>query len=609
MTAPDAARRSELRPLVSRVPITTRRYQGPSALAFSPDGRRVAFVSGLGSEYAAWEIDAAGGEPSEILRVPGAAVSGLSVSPTGDLFASAHRGGTERWQIYVRRPDGRLDGIAVSDGDRVQHLLSARAVSPDGRLLAVSSNARDPEDVDVVLVDARTGAQRRLVEDAAWHVVGGWSPDGRRLAVMRVTQNTDQTVLLVDPSTGERTEITPHSGEEQNVPAGWLADGRPVIITDHGREHLWLAAVDTTTGNREVIARHDWGVELATTSADGGTVAWTVNEDGYSRLLYRIDGGRTHEVDGLDGVVLDLTLSPGGDSLACSCQPVTAPAELRIVDTVSGTARTPQTAAGGTDERLRPATVRIPGPRGDIPAFVYRPDGSAGGEARRPALLLIHGGPEGQSAPRLSAQALPFVAAGIAVVAPNIHGSTGYGKSWQEAIHREWGSIDLDDFRAVAEWMKAQPDFDRARLGVMGGSYGGFATLLCITRLPEYWRCAVDMFGPGNLVTMLEDAEPNWRRWNRLWIGDLATDREKLRERSPVTHADGVRCPLLVLHGVNDPRTRRRESDDFVARIRELGGRVEYHVFENEGHGFTDADNAAFAAKTIQEFVVRELIG
>lgn len=605
-TTPEAIRPSELRPLVTRVTATTRRYQGPSALAFRPDGRRLAFVSGLGSEIAVWEIDLAGGEQAEVLRVPGATVTGVSMSSAGELFASAHRGGTERWQVYVRRPDGRVEGIAVSDGDRVQHLLSAGAASPDGRLLAVSSNARDPEDVDIVLVDAATGAQRPLVQGAAWHVAGGWSPDGGRLAVMRVAQNTDQTVLLVDPATGEASDITPHPGEEQNVPAGWLADGRPLVITDRGQEHLWLAAIDAATGDREVVARHGWDVELATTSRDGRVVAWTVNEDGYSRLLYRVGGGDPREVGGLDGIVLDLALSPSGDSLAYSYQPVTTPAELRVVDTGSGTSRTLRVAVGRSDERMRPATVRIPGPQGDIPAFVYRP---AGGDARTPALLVVHGGPEAQSVPRLSPQVLSLLAAGIAVVAPNVHGSTGYGKSWQTAIHREWGSIDLEDFRAVAEWMRAQPDFDPERLGVMGGSYGGFATLLCITRLPEFWRCAVDIFGPGNLVSVLEDAEPNWRRWNRLWIGDLATDREKLRERSPATYADRVRCPLLVLHGVNDPRIRKRESDDFVARVRELGGRVEYHVFENEGHGFTHPENAAFAARTIRDFVVRELIG
>src|SRR5437660_5486525 len=475
MTAPDMDRRPDLRQLVARVPVTTRRYQGPSALAFSPDGSRLAFVSGLDRAHAVCEVDVAGGEPAEVLRVPGAQVSGVAWSPAGDLFASADRGGTERWQVYVRRPDGRVEDIAVSEGDRVQHLLSARAVSPDGRLVAVSSNARDPEDVDVVLIDAGTGARRPLVEGPAWHVAGGWSPDGRRLAVARVDQNTDQTVLLVDPDTGDATELTPHAGEEQNVPAGWLADGRPLVITDRGQEHLWLAAVDPATGEREAIARPEWGVELATASADGRTVAWTVNEDGYSRLWHRTGGGHSREIGGLDGVVLDLALSPAGDLLAYSYQPVAAPAELRLVETAGGAARTLRAAAGGADERLRPETVRIPGPRGGIPAFVYRP----GGEGRLPAVLLIHGGPEAQSTPRLAAQAVPLLAAGIAVVAPNVHGSTGYGKSWQTAIHRRWGAIDLEDFRAVADWMAARPDFDPERLAVMGGAYGGFATRMC----------------------------------------------------------------------------------------------------------------------------------
>ena len=198
---------------------------------------------------------------------------------------------------------------------------------------------------------------------------------------------------------------------------------------------------------------------------------------------------------------------------------------------------------------------------------------------------------------------------GIALVVPNIHGSTGYGRAWQAAIHKDWGGIDLRDLRAVTEWMRTRPDFDPDRLAVYGGSYGGFATLTCVTQLPEIWRCAVDVFGVANLVTMLENSQPNWRRFLDRWIGKLPDDREKLVARSPITYVDRIRCPMLVLQGENDPRVPREESDQVVERLRALGRRVEYVVYPDEGHGFTKRKNMDDANERVVAFLTKELLG
>lgn len=593
------------RPLVCGVPVSTRRYQGPSALAFAPDARHLAFISGLGPSYAAWRIPVDGGEPQPFLEIAGANLSGLSWSPSGTLVASAHRGGTERWQLYARHPDGSVAELSVTEGDSVQHLLSQGACSPDGRRVAFSANAREPEDVDVLVADLVSHEQQTLVSGPAWHVAGYWSPDSHLLQVMRVQQNTDQYLLLVDPDSGKVTEVTPHSGEEQNVPAGWLSDGRPLVITSHGQEHLWLAAIDPATGEREAVdAPTDWGVDLATSSADGSVQVWTVNQGGYSLLRWRERSGDVREVPGLDGWIADLAVSRDGALAAYAYMPVTGPQELHLLHTGSGETTVLLRDDEASDERLRPETVAIPGPAGDIPAYLYR----APGANPRPALLVIHGGPEGQSRPGLHKELRRLLEAGITILVPNIHGSTGYGQSWQAAIHRDWGGIDLADFRAIAEWMTSQPEIDAARLGVYGGSYGGFATLTCITRIPQYWRCAVDIFGPSNLLSSLEDAEPNWRRWNLLWIGDLAADRDKLWDRSPLAHADNISCPVLVMAGVNDPRVRKRESDQIVDQLRAKDQEVEYLVFDGEGHGMRSPANQAAATAKIEEFLHRHLL-
>src|SRR5438132_1385407 len=390
------------------------------------------------------------------------------------------------------------------------------------------------------------------------------------------------------------------------VGAGWLADGRVLEITDEESEHLYLAALDPRSGARERIDAPEWDIELAASSADGRVQIWSVNADGYSKLCWRRDG-RVREHD-LRGVCNDLILSSDGSHAAFVRLGARDPWQIGVLDTRTGEARTvvTTTRAVTPEELVDPDLVRIPGPDGPIPCFVYRPRRAS---APMPAVLVPHGGPEGQSRPALVPVDMALLQRGIAVVVPNIHGSTGYGRAWQAAIHKDWGGIDLRDLRAVTEWMRTRPDFDPDRLAVYGGSTGGRGTPTCVTQLPEIWRCAVDVFGVANLVTMLENSQPNWRRFLDRWIGKLPDDREKLVARSPITYVDRIRCPMLVLQGENDPRVPREVSDQVVERLRALGRRVEYVVYPDEGHGFTKRKNMDDANERVVAFLTKELLG
>ena len=596
---------------LASVPHTTRRFACRSALALSPDGRTLAVVSDQGAgTYEAWTVSAGGGRAQRALTVPDHAVRSLCWSASGELLAAADRGGTELHQLYVRHPDGPVAAVSVDPAGEVQRLMSWNAASPDGRRVAFSSNARAATDMDIVVADLDTGSERQLVTGAAWHVAGGWSPNGAQLLVMRVLDNTNQELLIVDPRTGEARDITRHEDDVQHIPAGWLDDGRVLEITDQGSEHLWLAALDPEDGRREAVDHPNWDVELAVSSADGRAQIWSVNEDGYSRLRWRQGGGEVRERE-LRGVCEDLVLSADGTRAAFARISATEPWQVWTLDIATGEARVALASTFGVpaSELVEPELLRIPGADGDIPCFVYRPRGTRGPV---PAVLYPHGGPEGQSRPAFAAHLTHLAAIvhrGIALVVPNIHGSTGYGRAWQVAIHKDWGGIDLRDLRAVSEWMTKQADFDQKRLAVYGGSYGGFATLMCVTRIPKLWRCAVDVFGVANLITMLENAQPNWRRFLARWIGDVERDREKLVERSPITHIENVRCPMLILQGENDPRVPKEESDQVVERLRGLGRRVEYVVYPGEGHGFTNRANAEDAYGRIVDFLTKELVG
>ncbi len=559
--------------------------------------------------YEAWTLPATGGTARRAVTVPDHAVRSLCWSASGELLAAADRGGTELHQLYVRHPDGPVAPVSVDPAGKVQRLLSWNAASPDGRRVAFSSNARAATDMDIVIADLDTGSERQLITGAAWHVAGGWSPDGARLVVMRVLDNTTQELLAVDPLTAEVREITNREDNVQHIPAGWLSDGRVLEITDQGSDHLWLAALDPANGRRDAIDHPTWDVELAASSIDGRVQIWSVNEDGYSRLRWRQAGGPTRERE-LRGVCEDLVLSADGTRAAFSRISATEPWQVWTLDIATGEARVALTTTFGVPagELVEPELIRIPAGDGDIPCFVYRPRAARGPV---PAVLYPHGGPEGQSRPAFSAHLTHLAALvhnGMALVVPNIHGSTGYGRAWQVAIHKDWGGIDLRDLRAVSDWMTKQADFDQKRLAVYGGSYGGFATLMCVTRIPDLWRCAVDVFGVANLITMLENAQPNWRRFLARWIGEAERDREKLIERSPITHIENVRCPMLILQGENDPRVPQEESDQVVERLRALGRRVEYVVYPGEGHGFTKRANAEDAYSRIVKFLTRELL-
>jgi len=332
-----------------------------------------------------------------------------------------------------------------------------------------------------------------------------------------------------------------------------------------------------------------------------------VNVDGYSTLRWRTRDGRGGEHE-LRGVVGDLALSADGSQLAFFSYAATALPQLCILRTSDAHVQTIYRVESQVDTStlVEPKLVHVPARDGSIPAFVYLPKVRVGVV---PAVLMIHGGPEGQARPDLGAPlSRALLGRGIALVVPNIHGSTGYGKSWQTAIHRDWGGIDLRDLGAVAEWMATNPQFRSDRLGVWGGSYGGFASLLCLTRLPQYWRCGVDFFGWSDLVQALELAAPNWRRFMERWIGSLETDREKLLARSPITHIANVRCPVLVAQGANDPRVPKAASDVMVERLRALGQPVEYLLYEGEGHGFAKLENRIDAQQRTLDFLSGHLL-
>jgi dipeptidyl aminopeptidase/acylaminoacyl peptidase len=197
---------------------------------------------------------------------------------------------------------------------------------------------------------------------------------------------------------------------------------------------------------------------------------------------------------------------------------------------------------------------------------------------------------------------------GFGILAPNIRGSSGYGKTYQKLIHRDWGGAELGDIEHAAKYLQSLDWVDTNRICVYGGSFGGFATLSAVTRLPGYWALGVDLVGPSNLLTFVNSVPPHWRSFMRGWVGDAEDDREMLVERSPITYVDQVRVPMLVIQGAKDPRVVKAESDQMVERIRKNGGDVRYYVDEQEGHGATRRENSVKWMKMVAEYIEEYLL-
>ena len=579
----------------------------------TPDGERVLFVSNISGQFNLWSAELDGGWPEQLTTFVDNSVRGVAVREDGTILFYADRDGDEFHQLYRIPAEGGWPE-QLTDLPQVQHELSPASWAPDGKSFAFSGNRRTPTDGEVYIWGEGEAEPRYLFGEGMYTFAVSFSPDGSKLLAVEFRSNTDISIWVVDVASGDAVEATPHEGDAKFLPGPWRADGSGFyLLTDEGREFSGLAFHTLATNTREWIETPEHDIDELAGSANGRVLAWMENVDGWGKVHVRdLERGADLPEPKLPPGTASmlgsaLSLSRDGSRLALVWDQPSRPAEVFVVDTATGDGLpvTEMRAAGLSALELRePELIRYESFDGrQIPSWLYRPDG--GGPS--PFAVLIHGGPEAQERPVYRPYVQYLLSRGIGVLATNVRGSTGYGKTYQKLIHHDWGGGDLEDWRHAAEWLRAQDFVDGERLGVYGGSYGGFATLTCVTRLPEYWRAAVDIVGPANLVTFVRAVPPQWLRFMAEWVGDPDTEEEFLRERSPITYVDQVQAALLVLQGAKDPRVVKSESDQMVERLRELGREVEYVVFEDEGHGFTRYANEVHAYRLTCEWLESHL--
>jgi dipeptidyl aminopeptidase/acylaminoacyl peptidase len=584
-----------------------------------PGGHGLAFLSNVAGNWEAYAVAVPGhgGAPfwPDRLTFTGDRVGDVYPLPhhRGAYLVTADQGGDERWRILEVRL-GSVRDLDPGEG-LIRHLAEP---APDGDRFAFSSNRRAPHFFDVY-VGTVAGRPPELVwqRDALMYPLA-FSPDGSLLLVRETLPTKDQRLWLLPLDAAGR-----RSGEPRLLAAGrgdapsrfdsprWSRDGRTVyVVTDVDREFAALMAIDVASERRGVLYAPEAEVEEAALSPDGHSLAVIENRGASVVRLISADGREARTLLEGSGVVSQVSFAPNGDPrLAFLWDRPDHGQNVHVLYLEPHLTPHPVTRLplGGLDPAtfVAPREERVTVRDGlTVPALVFSPSGARGPQ---PAVWIVHGGPEGQSRPVFDPVTQFLVACGITVIKPNVRGSTGYGRTYEHADDVERRLDSVDDLADLVRQFVRLGLADPERQAVMGASYGGYMTLATLTRHPDLWCAGVDLVGIASLVTFLERTSP-WRRPVReAEYGSLERDRAFLTEASPLTHADQIRAPLMVIHGRNDPRVPVEESEQIVAHLRAAGRPVDFLCYEDEGHGLTKLKNRTEAYDRVAAFLLKHM--
>jgi dipeptidyl aminopeptidase/acylaminoacyl peptidase len=594
------------------------RVRSASSGRFDASGRYLVFVADLAGVPQVWGVQLDRPSWPELLVAPPDRAQMVYVGPrSGQLVVGADVGGDEHTQLLYQAAAGEA-WQALTD-DR-HHIFSFDSFAPDGRQIAFSSNTRTGRWFDVSIRDLDTGETRTVLQDDSTNHAGPFSPDGRWLIVKRSFSNTHDELWLLDlRGSVEPRLLTDRSQEARYDSPHWTPDGQSLIcVSDVGREYAAPVRLDVASGRVADLLPEPLNVEVdeALLDPSGRRLVYATNRDGAAELVVRVLAtGQETEVRGLPPGALytywqpGLAWDPAGERIAISWTASRLGPNVFVASIDDHLARQ-VTAAGGLDVDLEtlvePQHVTFPTFDGrQIPALYY--PASADGDTPPPCVIVVHGGPEGQFRPTFQPVVHSLVASGLAVLAPNVRGSTGYGTTYVhlDDVRRRMDSVN--DLAHAATWLGETGRADRSRIAVYGGSYGGFMVLAALTTYPDLWAAGVDLVGIANFVTFLENTGA-WRRHLReAEYGSLARDREFLTQISPINHVEQIRAPLFIVHGANDPRVPISETEQMVARLQSLGRTVEFLRLEDEGHQIAKLKNKLVAYPRAVQFLQRHL--
>lgn len=590
-----------------------------SGASWSPDGKEIAFTTDLTGRPNVWKVKATGSWPLQLVQSNQRQVS-AAWSPDGKWIAyQQDLDGNELWDIYVVPSDG---GEPINLTNTPDAREEGPRWSPDSRLIAIEVKGKSATSYDLAILDFSTRQVRSLTHEQdpnrSWVSVA-WSADGRTLYATRLEIGfQDSDVYAVDVATGKETNLTPHQGKVVTLASSLSPDGKTLLVgSDERGGYRNVALLDIATRKLRWVTDTQWEAHAGEFSPDGRAFTYTLNADGVVDA-YLVDSAtlKAKKIpvgQGVNGFPGDPTsFSPSGAKLLLSHESSVQPVDFWVYDVASGhTERLTRSAIASVVTAPMSASQVVHYPSFDgklISALLWVPvnlkrDGSA------PAIVLPHGGPTGQTQDRWSPLVAALVSRGYVCIAPNVRGSTGYGLAFQKANYQDLGGGDLQDEIYASRFLQATGYVNGKKIGITGGSYGGFMTLMAIGRTPNEWAAGVELFGIINWMTMLQHEDAQLQQYEKSLLGDPLKDRRAYDAASPITYLHNVKAPLLVLQGDNDPRVPKEEAEQVVDILTKDGKTVAVHYYANEGHGFAKRENRIDSARRTVEWFDKYLKG
>ncbi|MCI0459545.1 MAG: S9 family peptidase [Gemmataceae bacterium] len=598
--------------------LNIRAATGPS---FSPDGRFVTFLTNITGVAQLWQVPVTGGWPTQ-LTFTNESVRGAQYSPRKhELVFSMDTGGNERTQLYRLHGIGGGTDHGLGEGWLTEDLTrQPQAIhtlgdwSHDGERLVFSANRQDPSRFDI-FVQKIHDANAQLLHQGpgGYYTPVGWSPDDRSVLVYRMESNFNQDLFVLDAASGRARHLTPHQGDAQYHSPSWSGDGKRVYCssTAGGRDLTSLAQIDVASGQLSYLETPEHEVEGVRASPKGRWLAWLLNAGGRSELKLRdLKNGQTRTAPGLPlGVVSQLEFAQDDSKLALVFDGPRYNMDVWIWDLAANQLRqlTHSSRAGiPFTDFVEPQLIQYKTFDGRmIPAWFYRP--AAQGDRLPPVIVYPHGGPESQTRPNFTALFQYFLQRGYAILAPNVRGSSGYGTTYMNLDNTTKRMDSVADLAHAAYWLRDQKQGDPKRLAVYGGSYGGFMVLAAVTHYPDLWAAGIDIVGICNFVTFMEKTGAYRRAHREAEYGNVRAHRNFFEKISPIHHVDKIKCPMLVIHGANDPRVPVEEAEQIVTALKKRGIPVEYLRYEDEGHGLARLKNRLDAYPKMANFLDKYL--
>ncbi len=584
-----------------------------NGLAISSDGSKILVSSDQTGIFNAYAVPVAGGKPAPLTSATDFAIVVRTWFPKDERFLySQDNGGNERTHLFVQDPAGKVTDLTPGEDLKAELLGWA----DDDKSFFVQTNERDKKFFDFYEYAADGYARTMIYENGAGYQFGDISRDKRWIAFVKSNNNVDNNVYLYDRQTKDMKHLTAHEGDVSHDVEAFSPDGKSLYLTtDEGAEFRHLVKLDLESGKRTVVEKPDWDVAGAWFSKSGKYMVVTVNRDARTEIKVTdaASGKRVSLPKLPDGDITALRIARDDSRIAFYLNGSRQPSNLFVCDLKGGEAKQ---LTENSSPRIDPKwlvdaeVARFRSYDGvEIPGILYKPH-QASASTKTPALVWVHGGPGGQTRINYSGLIQYLVNHGYTVYGINNRGSSGYGKTFYKMDDKKHGEADLDDCVASKKFLSGLGYVDPQRIGIIGGSYGGYMTLAALAFRPQEFVMGVDIFGVSNWVRTLESI-PSWWESERkslyTELGDPNVEGERLRRISPLFHAKNIQKPLMVLQGANDPRVLKVESDEIVAAAKANGVEVNYMVFDDEGHGFRNKKNQLAGYKAILDFCDKHL--